>query len=84
VQTVRLGLERPSTIDRLKLEPIDERDRIFKKHTVLKNCKLRDAIAFEMKATFKQGHAYYEFTHGIENISEEKELIFMKEVIIIT
>ena len=75
----RVNLEL-SIINRLKLEPIN--NRTFRRHTVWSNCSLKDAIDFKMKFLFKRGHAYYEFIHDIENISKEKELIFMKVIII--
>lgn len=78
-----LGLERMSIIHQLKLKPINHNDRKFRKHIVQSNCNLKYAIENQLKATFKRGHAYYEFTHDIENISEEKELIFMEKVIIV-
>ena len=66
------------------MERINDHDRKFWKHTVQSNCSLKDAIEFQLrKATFKRGHVYYEFTHDIENVSKEKELIFVEKVIIL-
>lgn len=62
----------------LKLQPIKVRN--FTKLEIEKDCKLREAIEDHSKKVFKRGHAYYEFTHKIENISVEKELIFTDEV----
>ena len=67
-----------SIIDQINLELIT--DRKFRKHTVQSSCNLRDAIKFQLKVPFKRGHAYYEFTHDIENISKNKELIFMEKL----
>ena len=75
-----IGLKETSIIDQLKLEPISDSDRKFRKHTVQSNCSLKEAIDFQMKAPFKWGHAYYEFTHDVENISKDKELVFMDKV----
>ena len=67
-----------SNVAKLKLKPIT--DRSFKKVKIGKDCKLRDFIEYEMSLKFKRGHAYYEFIHEKENISEDRELIFMDKV----
>ena len=54
-------------------------DRKFEKLDVRKNCTLRETIESSNK-NFKRGWAYYEFIHDKENISEDKELIFMNKV----
>ena len=72
------GYKELSTIDQLNLQPIT--GRTFKKHRIKKSSNLSDAIKNQMKVTFKRGHAYYEFTHEIENVSKEKELIFVEKV----
>ena len=76
------GYKELSTIDQLKLQPIT--GRTFKKHTIKKSSNLSDAIKLQMKVPFKRGHTYYEFTHKIENVSKEKELIFMEKVILLS
>lgn len=69
----------PSVKERLKLQLIQGRK--FKKIEIEKNCELREAIEYDpKKLKFMQGHAYYEFKHAKENISEDKELIFMSKV----
>ena len=55
-------------------------DRYFNKLEIKKDCRLREAVEYESKI-FKRGHAYYEFTHEKESISEDKELIFMNKVV---
>ena len=67
----------PNLEDKMKLEWIT--DRSFEKLDVKKDCKLREAIDCYNKK-FKRGRAYYEFVHDKENISEDKELIFMNKV----
>ena len=72
------GMKEVSIIDKLKLEPITERK--FRKHTMENSCSLRDAVEYKLTADFKRGRAYYEFAHKKENISEDKEVIFMDKV----
>ena len=60
------------------LKPI-LRSRIFEKLEITQDCALRETIGIYSN-TFKRGRAYYEFTHERENISEDKELIFMDKV----
>ena len=67
-----------SSVKKLKLRPIQ---RQFRKHTMKSNGTLREALESHMIVTFKRGRAYYEFVHKIENISEDKEIIFMDEVV---
>ena len=67
----------PSLEVKLKLELIT--DRSFEKLDIKNNCKLREAIEYSNKK-FKRGRAYYEFIHDKENISEDKELVFMNKV----
>ena len=67
----------PSVEVKLKLELITNRK--FDKLDIKKNCTLREAIESSNKK-FKRGRAYYEFIHKYENISEDKELIFMNKV----
>ena len=67
----------PSVKDKLKLKLIT--DRKFAAINVNKNCKLREAIE-SSKKQFKRGQAYYEFINDKENISEDKELIFINKV----
>ena len=68
----------PSIEATLNLKPIV--DRSFNKLEIKKDCKLKEAVEYESKL-FKRGHAYYEFTHKMEHVSEDKELIFMNKVI---
>ena len=74
-------LQQISIIDRIKLERINENDQKLRQHRVQSNCSLRDAIEFQLNATFIRGHVYYEFIHDIENVSKDKELIFVEKVI---
>ena len=67
----------PTIAERLKLKPIEGRN--FRKEEIKKDCKLREIFENEAKA-FKRGHAYYEFIHERENVSGDKEIIFMNEV----
>jgi hypothetical protein len=67
----------PSVKDKLKLKLIT--DRKFDEIDVDKNCKLREAIESSNKK-FKRGRVYYEFINGKENITEDKELIFINKV----
>ena len=67
----------PSLEVKLKLELITNRS--FEKLDIKTNCKLREAIEYGNKK-FERGRAYYEFIHDKENISEDKELIFMNKV----
>ena len=67
----------PSLEVKLKLQLI--KDRRVEKLDIKENCKLREAIEYRNKK-FKRGHTYYEFVHDQENISEDKELIFMNKV----
>ena len=62
---------------KLKLELITNRK--FEMLEVEKNGKLREAIESSNKK-FMRGRAFYEFINDIENISEDKELIFMNKV----
>ena len=73
------GFKEMSIVDKIKLELVT--DRKFRKCTIQSSCNLKDALDYQLKASFKRGHVYYEFTHSIENISMDKELIFMKKVI---
>ena len=72
------GYKELSIIDQLKLQPIT--GRTFKKHRIKKSSNLSDTLKNQMKVPFKRGHAYYEFTHEIENVSKEKELIIVEKV----
>lgn len=64
---------------KLKLEPLVGRS--FMKIDIEKDCTLWEAIEYHPKnLKFKRGHAYYEFVHGKENVSEDKELIFINKV----
>ena len=71
----------PSVELKLKLELITHRK--FDKLEVVKNSKLRDVVE-RSNRTFKRGQAYYEFINAKENISEDKELIFMNKVECVT
>ena len=68
----------PSIEDTLKLEEIEERK--FRMLKIQKDCKLRDAVEMDLKLKFKQGHAYYQFVHEKENVSRDRELIFVNKV----
>ena len=69
----------PTVEVKLKLKLIT--DRSFKKLDIEQNdSSLREAIEYTGSKKFKRGHAYYEFIHDKENISEDKELIFMNKV----
>ena len=65
----------PSIEVKLNLELITERS--FDRLDIRNDCKLREAIEYSKKK-FVRGRAYYEFVHDKENISEDKQLIFMK------
>lgn len=62
----------------LKLEKIDGRK--FIELEIEEDCKLRDAVELKLRLKFKRGHSYYQFAHEKENISRDKELIFMNKV----
>ena len=69
----------PSAGDMLKLELITNRK--FEELEVEKNGTLREAVErMRSYRTFKRGRAYYEFINVKENITEDKELIFMNKV----
>ena len=68
-----------SIIDKLTLEPITKRN--FRKHKIQSSCSLRYAVENWLKAEFKRGHGYYEFAHKVENISKDKEILFMNKVV---
>ena len=61
----------------LKLKLITRRK--FYVLDVKENCKLREAVE-RSKKTFVRGRTYYEFINGKENVSEDKELIFMNKI----
>ena len=57
------------------LKPISLPDTL-KQHGVERDCELREYITTILKAEFKRGHTYYEFTNGIlENIQEGKDVL---------
>ena len=68
----------PSIEVTLKLKEIEGRK--FTKLKIVEDCTLRDAVELKLKLKFKRGHAYYEFFHEKENISQDKELIFVNKV----
>ena len=76
--TLQLNIIVPIEV-KLKLEPLVGRN--FVKIDIEKDCTLREAIEYHpKKLKFKRGHAYYEFFHEKENVSEDKELIFINKV----
>ena len=70
-----MHMKEVSTGAKLKLELIAERE--FESCIIQNSCTLREAVEKQLNAKFMRGHAYYEFAHKIENISEDKEIIFM-------
>ena len=52
-------------------------NRHFNKHTVVRDCELREYIEVDLGLTFRRGYAFYEFQHDVKNIieSEDKELL---------
>lgn len=81
IQFLTLGsLQLPSIMPSVEVKlKLKLTKRGFEKLDIKKNCTLREAIKSSNKM-FKRGQAYYEFIHEKENISEDKELIFMNKV----
>ena len=52
----------------------------FEQYEVKKDFQLREFVEAELRLEFRRGSAFYEFTHEVENISEDKELIFREKV----
>lgn len=52
-------------------------NRHFNKHTVGRDCELREYIEEDLGLTFQRGCAFYEFQHDVKDIieSEDKELL---------
>ena len=47
-------------------------------------CSLKEALKHQLNVTdFKQGCTFYEFVHKVENITDDKEIIFMHKVVIL-
>ena len=44
-------------------------------HKVGSDCELRQYLTKTLRAEFKRGHTYYEFTNEVENILEGKEVL---------
>lgn len=66
-------------ITHLKLTAIDMNERQFVQHIVERNCALKEFIE-DKGLFFTRGLAFYEFTHSVESITEDKELIIMSKV----
>ena len=63
----------------LLLKRIDPSQRYFYKYSVKKNCSLKEFVK-RRGLEFERGSAYYEFKEYMENISEDKEVVFYCEV----
>ena len=51
----------------------------FEQYEVKKDCQLREFVEAK-ELEFRRGSAFYKFTHEVESIYEDKELIFREEV----
>lgn len=65
----------------LRLTAIDVNERNIVQYDVERDCALKEFIE-EKGITFARGLAFYEFTHSVESITEDKELIIMSKVCI--
>ena len=73
-------LENDELIAALKLSEITKRK--FRCHTVYMTCSLKEVLKHQLNITeFKQGCTFYEFIHKVENITDDKEIIFMHKVV---
>ena len=61
-----------------KLKLVTERD--FQVYHVEKDYELREFIEQEIEKEFQRGYVYYELTDEMEDISEDKEIIFQNKV----
>ena len=64
-----------STMEKLKYQ--DFKVTVFH---VQKDCELREFIENECNLKFERGCAFYEFTHDVEKISENQEVVQVKQV----
>ena len=64
----------------MKLKPVDKKRFIL--HTIKSNCELQEFVenTLDNKCKFKRGSVFYEFTHAVENVTGNKELVFMNKV----
>ena len=73
------GHSNDGLVNKLNLKEIT--DRTFRYHKVYKGCSLREAVKHQLDVEFKEGHAFCEFLHEEEEITEENEIIFWHKVI---
>ena len=63
----------------LKLKAVDENEWVIVEYNIDDDCSLKEFIEMQ-KLIFKRGRAFYEFKNDVENISEDKQLIFFETV----
>jgi hypothetical protein len=66
-----------NNVSQLNLKPIDQ--KLFTPFTMENDCDLEGFFDELMGVTLKRGNTFYEFCEK-ENVSEEKQLIFMPNV----
>ena len=64
----------------LLLKKIDPCRRYFFKYHVKENCSLKEFVE-QLGLEFRRGCAYYEFKEYTENISKDKEVVIVCEVL---
>ena len=68
-----------NNLPHLKLKAVDENEWVIFRYDIDDDCSLKEFIEMQ-KVIFKRGRAFYEFKNNMENISEDKQLIFFETV----